>query len=796
MNNCCTHYWFPKGENSGHLKKSIQAIFSRILVIACKLFFTAHILLAPTSTSAISKTPVHLLVNTEPFDEVDPEEFQIDPDLLRQILFGSSAPDIAVDPDITVRSTIKSGNLSVQGLAGCETVGADNEGNLICGPSRPSPPPPPRQVVDRTPTLQYAPLDLDDRIRDLEQEFLTLKQITLSTSTFQNSLQQNPALAESLSITDAFNPLTTIFPTVQGTAVASRETPAQTAYCTADGQCREDASQAKADLEPIDSVGSLAIQSTTLYRTCALTSQQTLQCWGRTLDGTTTLQGSRTAPFTVPLPSPPLHTVSTLHAQYVLLEDGSVWSWGGNTVGQLGTGTRERSLSPRRIDGLHSIAKIVSSEGISDLSSACALRKDGTVWCWGFNKSGQLGDGTRITRKTPVQVHGIHDAIDLEMSGGTRASACALLQDRTVRCWGSNHYGAIGDGTRADRLVAVEVLNLRNVKEVVSTGDSEGHHRCALLQKGTVQCWGSNRFGQLGNGTRSKSSRPTSVVGLQKIEKLILAGGSKGSTYAITENGTLWSFGYGWQGQLGDGRRVHRKRPVKAMIQPVSDVSVGGTHGKHTACALLQTGNVQCWGNNRYGQVGHSRRRSRYQPWTVTSLKGITDIAVGGYKNRTHACAVSDGGIVRCWGFNGAGQLGSDSTKSHSAHPLLVRAGSTPWEPVGKTLIGALPTDLGKEVSYAVPHFIPSDATEVMLHVKSASQPSKVNGETEYRIFALQDGRQFPQFFYHNSQINVASSNADSIWLPLTPERRIRLSASGNPPPQGMEGYVYAVGYR
>ncbi|MGC9079924.1 MAG: RCC1 domain-containing protein, partial [Nanopusillaceae archaeon] len=183
-----------------------------------------------------------------------------------------------------------------------------------------------------------------------------------------------------------------------------------------------------------------------------------------------------------------------------LLSDGTVKCWGSNDDGQLGDGTNVYRHTPVIVQNLSNAIAIAAGE-----SHTCALLSDGTVWCWGYNAFGQLGYGTYFTdRYTPVKVQNLSNAIAIAAGG---YHTCALLSDRTVWCWGSNYFGQLGDGTREDRHTPVKVQNLSNVIAIAAGW----YHTCALLYDGTVWCWGDNDDGQLGDGTNITRYTPVKV---------------------------------------------------------------------------------------------------------------------------------------------------------------------------------------------------------------------------------------------------------------------------------------------
>jgi alpha-tubulin suppressor-like RCC1 family protein len=182
--------------------------------------------------------------------------------------------------------------------------------------------------------------------------------------------------------------------------------------------------------------------------------------------------------------------------------DGSVWSWGNNDYGQLGDGSDLGRSTPRQVPGLSGVVAI--SAGIYD---SLALRDDGTVWSWGYNGQGQLGDGTITHRSTPVQVPGLRGVT--AVSAASSFYSLALRDDGTVWTWGANALGQLGDGTRTSRPTPGQVPGLSGVV-ALSAGFL---HVLALHGNGSVWTWGYNVYGQLGDGTRLDRPAPAQVSG-------------------------------------------------------------------------------------------------------------------------------------------------------------------------------------------------------------------------------------------------------------------------------------------
>lgn len=293
----------------------------------------------------------------------------------------------------------------------------------------------------------------------------------------------------------------------------------------------------------------------------------------------------------------------------------------------------------------------------------CALLNTGVVRCWGANVHGQLGDGTTGFSKPPTEISGLSDVKEISLG---ELHTCALLNTGTVKCWGWNDHGQVGDGTVEERHTPVEVVGLSDVK-----GISSGHsHTCALLNTGTVKCWGWNGhglldgYGLLGDGTTEDKNTPVEVVGLSDVKKISLG---KYHTCALLNTGTVKCWGWNEYGLVGDGTTVSKNAPVEVLgLSGVGDISLGELH----TCALLNTGKVKCWGKNQFGQLGdgtNGASEAKSVPVEVLNLSGVEKISSGYH----HNCALVNSGKIRCWGRNGAGQLG-DGTKNYKNTPVEV----------------------------------------------------------------------------------------------------------------------------
>lgn len=291
----------------------------------------------------------------------------------------------------------------------------------------------------------------------------------------------------------------------------------------------------------------------------------------------------------------------------------------------------------------------------------CARLVDGSVKCWGLNSYGELGDGTFNHRRTPVPVN--LGATAISVTAGA-VHTCAALTGGAVKCWGQNSSGQLGDNTTTLRTSPVSVVGLGGAAVAVSAGDG---FSCALLDDGSVKCWGGNARGQIGDGTTTQRNTPVAVTGLGGVARAITSGGSH--TCALMTDDTIRCWGWNSSGELGDGTRTQRNTPVSVagLVGTPRLVSAGVPH----TCALMTDASIQCWGGNTFGGLGDGTAVQRLVPVSVSSLGGTPTTFSAGQANPFHTCAVLAGGTVRCWGDNGSGKLG-DGTQDRRLLPVSV----------------------------------------------------------------------------------------------------------------------------
>ncbi|MFZ3266287.1 MAG: choice-of-anchor D domain-containing protein [Terriglobales bacterium] len=408
---------------------------------------------------------------------------------------------------------------------------------------------------------------------------------------------------------------------------------------------------------------------------CALLANGTVQCWGYNYYGQ--LGNGNTSNSSTPAGVSGLSGQATAIAvggsfSCALLSGGTVECWGYNYSGQLGNSTNSGTLNanplPLPVSGLSGAVTAIAA----DDDHTCALLVNGTVQCWGANSNGELGNGNTTNSSTPVGVSGLSGPATALAAGSS--FTCALLSNGTVECWGSNYYGQLGNDSNTSSDVPVAVSSLSGAAAVAAGVE----HTCALLANGTVQCWGLNEFGQLGNGGNTNTDAPGTPVSGNTLPgagaKQISSG--EYTTCTLISDGTVQCWGSnGVVGQLGIGStEASSSTPVQVidLSGPVKAVSVGEDH----ACALVADSTVECWGYDYYGQVGNDASVTGVtSPVPVvidasnTKLSGVKAIAAGYY----HTCALLANGMVDCWGFNNGGQLGTDNnTTSYVAVPATV----------------------------------------------------------------------------------------------------------------------------
>lgn len=341
------------------------------------------------------------------------------------------------------------------------------------------------------------------------------------------------------------------------------------------------------------------------WHTCALTSQYGVQCWGADTDGQLGHGpiGDQSQPIDVTGMESGVAMLSAgKQHNCVVTNKGAAYCWGQNEDGRLGDGTTILRNVPTLVVGLDSGVKSI----IAGNYHSCAIMNSGQIKCWGRNAEGQLGDGTKVDRLTPVDVIG-YEGHAVEVVAAWYYT-CAISDAGHMSCWG---LGALGNGGYGQQSAPTLVHGLDPVKSATAGAA----HTCVLTVAGEISCWGINDHGQVGNNTNAYTYLPMKVEGLP-IMREVRAGAYH--TCAIASNSFLYCWGDNSDGGLGDGTTTERWLPVKAIGLPTPATTIG-TSGNFV-CAVTQSTDLYCWGAGWSGQLGDGFRERRLQPVPVIGL--------------------------------------------------------------------------------------------------------------------------------------------------------------------------------
>jgi alpha-tubulin suppressor-like RCC1 family protein len=339
-----------------------------------------------------------------------------------------------------------------------------------------------------------------------------------------------------------------------------------------------------------------------IRNTCATTAAGALACWGHNTygqlgDGS---EDQRSVPDLV-RGLPPVSTVAVGYTHVcAATASGQAFCWGDNGFGSLGDGTTENRSVPVPVQDL--------SSGVGALAAgaewSCALTTSGAVQCWGFPE--RLANILEAT--APIPVGGLGSGV--VAISGSDFHTCVLRSNADVGCWGRNFNGQLGIGN-VDRVFGVR--DVEELDEDVAAVTAGVEHTCALTTSGATMCWGLNSDGQLGDGTMQDRKKPTPVIGLPGDVVEIDAGATH--TCALIDDGSVWCWGRQAYGQLGDATAARSSTPVQVGGLPgIVDIEVGANH----ACAFADDFTLWCWGDNRYGQLGDGTKESSAIPVRVT----------------------------------------------------------------------------------------------------------------------------------------------------------------------------------
>ena len=351
-----------------------------------------------------------------------------------------------------------------------------------------------------------------------------------------------------------------------------------------------------------------------------------------------------------------------------IVYSNTIWGWGRNVCGQLGDNTTTGKSSPISVIGGFTDWCQVSA----GVTSVAAVRSNGTAWAWGYNCVGGLGDNTTVNKSSPVSVvGGFTDWCQISMGC---LHTFAVRSNGTAWAWGDGGQGRLGDNTSANKSSPVSVVGGFTDWSKVAASFAGG---AGLRQNGTIWSWGQNTYGQLGDNTTVSKSSPVSVVGGFTDWCQVSASGKGNSdqhrSVAIRSNGTAWAWGNNRSGQLGDGTTTNRSSPVSVVGGFTDWCQIEA--GPNQVVAVRTTGTAWAWGYNVFGQLGDNTTSNKNSPVQV----------VGGFTNwcqlsggRYNSTGVRQNGTAWTWGNNNAGQLGTNNTTATSS-PVSVVGGFTNW---------------------------------------------------------------------------------------------------------------------
>jgi alpha-tubulin suppressor-like RCC1 family protein len=353
-------------------------------------------------------------------------------------------------------------------------------------------------------------------------------------------------------------------------------------------------------------------------------------------------------------------TYSTLSAgggsTCAILDNASLQCWGSNAASKLGSGGG--GSTPTALDLGTGRTVVASAVGFY---TSCSILDDGSVKCWGQGNGGSSGSTVGIgASRAAVAI-----AVGFD-------HACAILDDASLICWGGNSAGQLGDGTTTTASSSSPVsvdLGAGRTAAAIATGSS---HTCAILDNASLKCWGSNSHGQLGDGTTTDSSTPVSVdVGAGRYAVAI--SGGRYQSCAILDDGSVKCWGYNGYGGLGDGTYTNSGSPATSVDLGTGRTAVSIATGYYHTCVVLDDASLKCWGYGNNGELGDGSTSSSNTPVSVTFEVGRLVLAIA--HGSAHTCAMLDNMSVQCWGSNSAGQLG-DGTTTDSTTPTYVSLAS------------------------------------------------------------------------------------------------------------------------
>jgi len=379
--------------------------------------------------------------------------------------------------------------------------------------------------------------------------------------------------------------------------------------------------------------------------TCAIKADNSLWCWGGNTKGQIG-QDNATAFYSEPTELVPDSGSKWLsisangdHSCAIRKDNNSLWCWGSNQTGQIGNGLTENANIPTLIDEGSSWEKISLGTDHS-----CGIKNNSNLWCWGDNTHSQLGDGTTAASSIPKQIGAASNWSEISL--GDQFS-CAIDADSSLWCWGSNDRNQVGDGDTTDVSIPTAISDDSDWNSI-SSGDA---HSCAIKTDSSLWCWGDSLYGQVAQNIDAKT--PTR----EPSESSWLTVAANGShSCAVKNDHSLWCWGFNSQGQLGNSTTTSQSSPAPVVADSNwIDLSLGLDH----SCAIRDNGSLWCWGNNIQSQLGDGSSTNSITPKQIGEESNWSNISLGNQFScgiQTDTTTTSQ--TLWCWGKNDLSQLG------------------------------------------------------------------------------------------------------------------------------------------
>ncbi len=357
------------------------------------------------------------------------------------------------------------------------------------------------------------------------------------------------------------------------------------------------------------------------------------------------------------------------YTRIAIMENGDLYCWGYNYYGQIGNGNSSNNqLTPFKV---LSDVKYVSCSANYCIS---AITENGDLYCWGRNNYGEVGNGSTITQTVPVKVlsdvkYVVHSS-NYSHSSGYSASVSAIMENGDLYCWGYNNCGQVGNNSTNIQRTPFKVLS-----GVKSVSYSDYYCISAITESGDLYCWGYNNHGQAGNGSTINQLIPLKILSNIKLISYSHADYTSYYDYyscsisAITKNGDLYCWGYNSHGQVGNGTIEDQLIPFEVLsgVKSVSYsyYSYAYSYYLYSVSAIMENGDLYCWGYNGNGEIGNGTTKDQLIPFRVLSnVKSVSYSYYSHYTSSSSVSAITENGDLYCWGYNGNGQIGNGTTKN------------------------------------------------------------------------------------------------------------------------------------